>query len=150
MLSAFFSSLLSLQTNASGHTRHRCHAANDPSMHAALQMLVTPVVTSENWGLHVLALLVCLFSGLCLSQSVSTELVNADRTALFLVDDKKEELYAYVFSVGPNESDYVKRVVDTEHSSVEDYINQLGTTLREVVSYRGKLVRYTHAVCAHA
>lgn len=92
----------------------------------------------------------CLFSGLCLSQSVSTELVNADRTALFLVDDKKEELYAYVFSVGPNESDYVKRVVDTEHSSVEDYINQLGTTLREVVSYRGKLVRYTHAVCAHA
>ena len=73
---------------------------------------------------------------------MTTELVDADRTALFLVDNKQEDLYAHVFSVSLGESECVERVIlESEPSSVEDYINQLDSTLREVVSYNGKLVR---------
>lgn len=75
-------------------------------------------------------------------QSAATELVNADRTALFLVDARREELYAHVFSVGPQEGSFVDRVVEDEPSCIDDYFNQLGTTLREVVSYKGHLLRW--------
>ena len=76
------------------------------------------------------------------TQSTATELVDADRTALFLVDSKREDLYAHVFSVSLGESECVERVMlESEPSSVEDYINQLDSTLREVVSYNGKHVR---------
>ncbi len=70
------------------------------------------------------------------------ELVGADRTALFLVDSRREELYAHVFSVGPGEEESVKRVVEADElTGVDGYINQLRCTLKEVVSYNGKLVR---------
>ncbi len=69
------------------------------------------------------------------------KLVCADRSSLFLVDGKGEELYAHVFSVSADEEDCVRRVVKTEVTGVDGYINQLGSTLREVVSYNGKLVR---------
>ena len=75
-------------------------------------------------------------------QSKATELVNADRAALFLVDREREDLYAHVFGVSPSESDCMDRVlVESEPSCVDDYIKQLGSTLREVVSYNGKLIR---------
>ena len=75
-------------------------------------------------------------------QSKATELVNADRAALFLVDSERENLYAHVFSVSPSESNCVDRVlVESEPSCVDDYIKQFGSTLREVVSYNGKLIR---------
>lgn len=72
----------------------------------------------------------------------AVKLVCADRSSLFLVDSKSEELYAHVFSVGPDESSCVKRIVEVEVTSVDGYINQLGHTLKEMVSYNGKLVRY--------
>lgn len=84
----------------------------------------------------------CKYVLLYCAQLMATELVDADRTALFLVDNKQEDLYAHVFSVSLGESECVERVMlESEPSSVEDYINQLDSTLREVVSYNGKLVR---------
>ena len=75
-------------------------------------------------------------------QSAATELVNADRASLFLVDSEREDLYAHVFSVSPSEGDCVDRVlVESKPSCVDDYIKQLGSTLQEVVSYNGKLIR---------
>ena len=62
--------------------------------------------------------------------------MNADRTALFLVDGKNEELYAQMFSVGPDETDCVERKVETE--VMEGFV---GCSLKEVVSYKGNVVR---------
>ena len=72
----------------------------------------------------------------------ATELVNADRASIFLVDHKDNELYAYVFGVGPEETESLNRVVKRERlSSVDDYIEMLGQTLTEVVAYKGNEVR---------
>ena len=75
-------------------------------------------------------------------QMAAMQLVNADRTALYLVDERKEELYAHLFSVGPEEEEHVKRVITAEEpTSMDVYINQLGCSLREVVFYKGRMVR---------
>lgn len=80
----------------------------------------------------------CIYS----LQSAATSLVNAHRSALFLVDSSSQELYAHMFSVDSDESDCVDRVAcETEPSSVDDYIQQLSSSLKECVSYKGELVR---------
>ena len=76
-------------------------------------------------------------------QSAATKLVDAHRSALFLVDSCSKELYAHMFSVDSDESDCIARVAcETEPSSVDDYIQQLGSALKECVSYKGELVKY--------
>ena len=58
------------------------------------------------------------------------------------MDSEREDLYAHVYSVSPSKGDCVDRIlVESEPSCVDDYIKQLGSTLQEVVSYNGKLIR---------
>lgn len=69
-----------------------------------------------------------------------TKTINADRTALFLVDSEGNNLYAQVFTVSKDEEVLVT-LDNLETTRFEDYLNQLGRKLN-VVCYKGSNVAY--------
>lgn len=68
-----------------------------------------------------------------------TNLVNADRSALFLMDAQDKQLYAQVFSVSKQEDERVM-LDHLESTCFEDYLNQLGQKSDEVIHYDGQSV----------
>ena len=69
-----------------------------------------------------------------------TSIINADRTALFLVDSEDKNLYAQVFTVSKEDEQLVP-LDHLETTSFENYLNQLGRKLN-VVCYKGSNVAY--------
>ena len=69
-----------------------------------------------------------------------TKTINADRTALFLVDSEGKNLCAQVFTVSKDEEVLVT-LDNLETTRFEDYLNQLGQKLN-VVCYKGSNVAY--------
>ena len=69
-----------------------------------------------------------------------TSIINADRTALFLVDSEGKNLYAQVFTVS-EEDEQLVTLDHLETTSFENYLNQLGRKLN-VVCYKGSNVAY--------
>ena len=69
-----------------------------------------------------------------------TKIINADRTALFLVDSEGKNLYAQVFTVS-KEDEQLMTLDHLETTSFENYLNQLGRKLN-VVCYKGSNVAY--------
>lgn len=67
-------------------------------------------------------------------------ILNADRTALFLVDTEGKNLYAQVFSVS-REDEPLVTLDHLETTCFENYLNQLGQKLN-VVHYKGSTVAY--------
>ena len=67
-------------------------------------------------------------------------ILNADRTALFLVDTEGKNLYAQVFSVS-REDEPLVTLDHLETTCFENYLNQLGRKLN-VVHYKGSTVAY--------
>ena len=84
-----------------------------------------------------------MISSLPLVQDTASSLVNADRSALFLVDEENGELYAHMFSVPAEEKDCVNWVQHEQrhHTSVQDYLNQINCTLKNVVAFKGECIR---------
>ena len=76
-------------------------------------------------------------------QETASKLVNADRSALFLVDEENKELYAHMFSVPADEKDCVNWVQHEQrhHTSLQDYLNQINCTLKNVVAFKGECIR---------
>ncbi len=81
-------------------------------------------------------------------QTAIKELLDADRASLFLLDKQTQELHACIFSVTNEESADVNTVhLDqdpTTPSHIEDHISNLGKKPLDIVSYRGKRVRYVN------
>ena len=67
-------------------------------------------------------------------------ILNADRTALFLVDTEGKNLYAQVFSVSKEDEPLVT-LDHLETTCFENYLNQLGRKLN-VIRYKGSTVAY--------
>ena len=67
-----------------------------------------------------------------------TDLVCADRLALFLVDSESKHLYAQIFTVSKQEEDLVT-LEHLESTCFEDYmyLNKHKQTFNDVVSYKG-------------
>ncbi len=74
------------------------------------------------------------------------ELLDADRVSLFLIDKQTQELHTCIFSATNEESADDNTVhLDqdpTTPSHIEDYISNLGKKPLDIVSCRGKRVRY--------
>ena len=66
-----------------------------------------------------------------------TGLVNADRSAMFLVDCEGKTLYAQLFSVSKKEESLVT-LKHFENKCIGEYLNQLGRKPEEVVCYKGR------------
>lgn len=99
------------------------------------------------WRYFTLISLFVVYFSLVLVQAAIKELLNADRASIFLTDNQKQELHARVFSVSDEESNSVSTVHLEQNSSaalshLDSFVANLGKKPIEIVSYKGRRVRY--------
>ena len=68
---------------------------------------------------------------------------NADRSSIFFVDEPRGELYARIFGVPPEETQYIEKVKESSIEMSQDKNQPLAfACVIESLSYKGQAIRY--------